>query len=122
MVAPTTPKTYDLRGVIVRAKDLVDDVLVDPILPAGFEETDNKLRPFEQAVWWGVPFIRTHQPKNPTAEFLSKFPTGTSFTLRCLDGGAWDRSTWWGEFATIGEAVAEAKRRPTYAVMRVTVV
>lgn len=30
-------------------------------------------------------------------QFLAQFPTGVSYTVRCLDGGAHDRSTWCGD-------------------------
>ncbi len=33
------------------------------------------------------------------------WPNGDRFDVRCLDGGAWDRSTNWGQFATIEEAL-----------------
>lgn len=33
----------------------------------------------------------------------------TRFDVRCLDGGAWDRSTWKGSFETLEEAVNFAK-------------
>ena len=114
-------KTYDLRGVIVQAADIVDGVLVDPIQPGDFDSTDNKSRPFTHAVWWGVPFIRTHRPENPTDEFLNEFPNGIQIELRCLDGGAWDRSTWWGRFSSIHAAVAFAKQKEAYVIYPVAV-
>jgi hypothetical protein len=109
--AVPTSKTFDLRGVIVRANDLVDGVFLDPELPPDFDDTDNKLRPHEQAIWWGVPFIRTEQ----------KVGGGVRYDLRCLDGGAWDRSTWWGSFDTPQLAAAAAKTKPTYAIHPVEV-
>jgi len=36
--------------------------------------------------------------------------TGFKYEVRCLDGGAWDRSTWHGSFATFEEALKVAKK------------
>lgn len=38
------------------------------------------------------------------------WPGGTRYETRCLDGGAWDRSTSWGMFATLDEALMRAKQ------------
>jgi hypothetical protein len=43
------------------------------------------------------------------AEWLEAFPTNTRFEVLCLDGGAWDRSTWHGNFGELSEAVKFAK-------------
>lgn len=37
--------------------------------------------------------------------FLSKYPSGTSYTVRCLTGGAWDRSSWQGDFDSLEKAI-----------------
>jgi hypothetical protein len=37
--------------------------------------------------------------------WLKAWPTGTRYEVNCLDGGAWDRSTSWGMFATLKEAL-----------------
>jgi len=41
--------------------------------------------------------------------WFAAYPTGTRYEVRCLDGGAWDRSTIWGVFPTLDDAVAAAK-------------
>lgn len=43
--------------------------------------------------------------------WLEAWPEGTRYDVSCLDGGAWDRSTSWGMFKTLNEALAEAKTR-----------
>ena len=45
------------------------------------------------------------------ARFLAERPEGINYTVRCLDGGAHDRSTWCGEYATLAEAIEGAKAR-----------
>lgn len=54
--------------------------------------------------------------KQQKALWYASWPSGVKFTLRCLDGGAWDRSTVWGTFATLEEAVdfAKNKKLPQY--------
>jgi hypothetical protein len=42
-------------------------------------------------------------------KWFESFPSGTRYEVRCLDGGAWDRSTWRGTFAKLSEAVSFAK-------------
>lgn len=56
---------------------------IDPDLPPDFDSTPNEDRPPEQlATWWDRPFaLRRADGK---------------LEVRCLDGGAWDRSTFYG--------------------------
>lgn len=56
---------------------------VDPRLPPMFDETANETRSKEELdQWWDRPFAVTLEDGR--------------FDVRCLDGGAWDRSTWYG--------------------------
>lgn len=66
--------------------DFVDiELPVDPQLPPDFDDTPNEDRSPEQIdEWWDRPYAIRH-------------PDG--YSVRCLDGGAWDRSTSYG-FAT----------------------
>lgn len=89
------------------AADLVDGIPIDPVLPPDFDDTPNERRPKSHQKWWRQPYIMTMRG---TAERRGAGATGV--TVRCLDGGAWDRSTWWGNFDTIAEAVAFAKAKP----------
>lgn len=59
------------------------DLPIDPELPPGFDDTPNDDRSdAEIERWWMRPFAR-------------KLGDGR-YEVRCLDGGAWDRSTWYG--------------------------
>jgi hypothetical protein len=104
-------------------------VPINPKLPRDFDNTRNEDRPASHQRWWDRPFIRTmtlddwraHYAKYDSelaakgqtpperesfyAEWLKAWPTGTRYEVRCLDGGAWDRSTCWGMFATLDEAM-----------------
>lgn len=70
---------------------------IDPPLPDNFDCIANELRPESEVNrWWGKPFIITRED---------------GFDVRCLDGGAWDRSTWYGHAKTLEECdeIAAAK-------------
>lgn len=71
---------------------------VDPILPKNFDGTRNELRPLSHQKWWYRPYVVTN---------------GDKFDVYCLDGGAWDRPTWVGDYtdklAAIGCARAYAR-------------
>lgn len=122
----------------------VDGVPVDPKLPANFDDTPNDERPDNHQVWWYRPFIVTDrwepetweqyrdrlagygsEPDHTPEEWAQMqaqqaqgwhehFPSGVRYDVRCLDGGAWDRSTWWGSFGTLEEAIQCAHSGPAY--------
>ncbi len=50
-----------------------------------------------------------HDIEQRRLNWFESWPSGVRYDVRCLDGGAWDRSTWWGSFATLDEAIACAK-------------
>lgn len=52
------------------------------------------------------------------AKWFKSFPNGTRYEVRCLDGGAWDRSTWRGTFAKLSEAVSFAKSGQDFTAHR----
>lgn len=43
------------------------------------------------------------------SSFEKEFPTGIAYTVRILDGGAWDRSTWKADLSNLDEAIQLAK-------------
>lgn len=108
----------DLVGANARrARDLAageavaapSPIPIDPALPENFDSTPNEDRSREDLdLWWDRPFAITN-------------PDG-ALTVRCLDGGAWDRSTNYGDAMNAEEAAKlgadkltawrKAKRRP----------
>ena len=71
---------------------------VNPCQRPDFDNTPNEIRETaELDDWWDRPYI--------LAEASDKF------TVRCLDGGAHDRSTWIDESTTLEGAVHAAKQR-----------
>lgn len=74
------------------------DLPVDPDLREDFDSTPNEDRPqSELDRWWDRPYAKT-------------LPDGR-LIVRCLDGGAWDRSTNYGVAATLAEARELAQRK-----------
>lgn len=112
------------------------DVPFNPKLPRNFDNTANDERPASHKRWWHRPFIvstswddeeaftraRTDQyaagqiAKLPEdrERWFKAWPTGVRFCVRCLDGGCWDRSTNWGMFATLSEAIEVARLGPVW--------
>jgi hypothetical protein len=67
------------------------DLPVDPALPPNFDSTANERRSkAELDSWWLRPFAQTR-------------PDG-GLDVRCLDGGAWDRATYYGTAKDLNEA------------------
>ena len=71
---------------------------LDPVLPPNFDDTPNDERSEKELeTWWERPFIQTgHDGK---------------FDVRCLDGGAWDRSTWYCTADSVEEAIRLGKEK-----------
>lgn len=106
---------------------------VDPKLPARFDCTPNDERPRSHERWWHRPYVETysletwerhyaaiggealrHWLEKGRSEWLAAWPGGVRYDVRCLDGGAWDRSTCWGWFATLEEAFACCAAGPAW--------
>lgn len=59
-------------------------LVVDPVLPKNFYFCPNEERDALQlAQWWGRPYAESREDGH--------------LNVWCLDGGCWDRPTWWGE-------------------------
>lgn len=116
----------------------VNGIPVDPELPEMFDQTPNDERPDSHQVWWYRPYIETetwepesfeqyrerlagygYEPDHTADEWRERqeksragwfeaFPEGTRYMVRCLDGGAWDRSTCYGVFDNLDDAVSQA--------------
>jgi hypothetical protein len=71
---------------------------LDPKLPRGFDDTPNEDRTKEELdAWWDHPFGVTQ--------------SDGSIEVRCLDGGAWDRSTSYGIAKDYDKACALAAEK-----------
>lgn len=134
-VVPVKP-VFTLDGITFTAEKCVDGVLVNPVLPARFDTTANEERPPSHNKWWNRPFIVTETVEALDAfyagrtdehaeagrklwaenreKWMKSWPNGTRYETRCLDGGAWDRSTSWGMFPTLEEALLTAATGPRW--------
>jgi hypothetical protein len=81
-------------------EEIIAGVPINPVLPALFDDTPNPLRSDRSMAWWGTPYVLICQGEK-----------GTRYHVRCLDGGAWDRSTIWGTFSQLEQAIALAITR-----------
>jgi hypothetical protein len=110
----------DTQAAAIDHARTTGDIPVNPNLPRNFENTPNERRPASHQRWWGRPFIvsLSWEQRNRTSadrdKWFEAWPGGTRYDVRCLDGGAWDRSTWWGAFATLEEAIECAKSGPSW--------
>lgn len=95
-------KHFTLDNLNFLAEDCVNGILINPSLPKNFDSTPNEQRSLRQKCkWWERPFIRVEQGEH----IKDHWPEGKRFDVRCLDGGAWDRSSNLGSFKSLNEAV-----------------
>lgn len=110
------------------AKQTIDGIPVDPVLPEGFDNTPNDQRPIEHHHWVNRPYIETtslvqlveywrkHQQQDEeevleaTQKWLSAYPEGICYTVSCLDGQCWNAPSELGYFKTLEEALVHAKQ------------
>jgi len=93
-------------------KDAVDQgIPVDPELPDNWDCLAHEARPSCHMIAWGQPYIVTESEPNERyrESWLKAWPTGVRYDVRRLDGGAWDRSTNCGSFASLEDAIAVAE-------------
>ena len=94
---------------------------INPPLPDGFDVTPNDERPeWQLDHLWDRPYIQIDDYSNESEHddvnknWIEAWSTGKRYASRCLDGGAWDRSTNWGMFATLEEAIECCKTGPSW--------
>jgi hypothetical protein len=113
----------------------------NPTLPPNFDDTPNEGRPQSHQCWWHRPFIRTETverldafyadrtdahaevgrklwAESGRAGWMEAWRSGIRYEVRCLDGGAWDRSTSWGMFPTLDEALVRHRGAPSSPASR----
>jgi hypothetical protein len=97
---------------------LKEDYPINPPLPENFDSTPNEERPeWQIEVLWNRPFIVTtpfFSNEKYREDWYKHWPSGIRYDVRCLDGGAWDRSTCWGMYPTVEEAIECCKDGPTW--------
>ncbi|OQX07935.1 MAG: hypothetical protein BWK73_26835 [Thiothrix lacustris] len=91
---------YDRRKHAPVQQHRIEGVPIDPCLPYHFDTIPNELRePYEITDWWGRAFVISHRHRL-TGEAL--------YSVRKLNGGAWDRSTFISTSSSLDFAVRVA--------------
>lgn len=122
-------KTFTINGIKYKAENCIENILINPVLPKNFDDTPNDERSKSHHKFNYMPYVLSdgveendkHYKKYGgesekqwkeewRKNFLEKWPNGR-YEVRCLDGGAWDRSTWCGQFDTLEKAIDCAKAR-----------
>ena len=86
-------------------RNIINGVHVNPELPAQFDAYPNERRPYAEVEdWQNRAYIRAE-----TMIDSENNRVYLRFDIRCLDGGAWDRSTWKGTSESLEEAIRIAK-------------
>ena len=91
---------FEEGGADCLCEKIIDGIPLNPCLPENFYYMPNDERPQTHMVWWCVPYIQTEKNES--------WPEGVRYDVRMLDGGAWDRPTNHGVYATLDEAVRQA--------------
>ncbi|MEX0738195.1 MAG: hypothetical protein WD071_02525 [Pseudohongiella sp.] len=81
----------------------IEGYAINPLLPDNFSSCPNDQRPDSHHFWWCRPYI-----------LIKTSGEKTLFWVECLDGGAWDRPTWWGEAETLDAATEICRNGPTW--------
>ena len=85
-------KTFIIAGHEYQAEQCLDDVLINPLLPDDFDSAPMDARTEDDMdKWYNLPFVQSQD--------------NGIYTVRCLDGGAWDRSSLKGGFDSMEQAV-----------------
>lgn len=123
---------FSIKGHRLTAERVEQGIPINPALPKNFDNTPNEER--LDSFWWHQPFIvvqtvedwdKFYQERKGEyaakgleswqnegrAMWMKAWPSGNRYDVRCLDGGAWDRSTNWGMYATLQEALETATQR-----------
>lgn len=56
----------------------------------------------------------TSKIEKQMTSWMAAWPSGTRYDVRCLNGGAWDRSSCIGMYATLGDAILAASKLLDY--------
>ncbi len=90
-----------------------DIIPINPCQRDDFDSTPHEHRdPLELDHWWNMPYVQTCEwsdigsDDEHREQWFAHWPSGIRYTVRCLDGGAWDRSTNRGSFSSLEQAVA----------------
>jgi len=119
LVDPVLPPDFDDTPNDERDTEQLDQwwgrpfIVTDTFEPESYDHYVARIRGYGWEPDWDRETWEANQVKMQK-QWDEHYPSGTRYDVRCLDGGAWDRSTWWGSFATLEEAVSCAKSGPSW--------
>lgn len=94
-------KNFELDSYTFFAENCLDGILISPQLPQGFNVIDiSKRESLEIDMWMNRFYIEVQGHEN--------YPS--KYSLWCLDSGAWDRPTNYGNYDDLDLAIIAAKR------------
>jgi len=121
LVNPKLPENFDFTPNEERDRDELYEWWDKPFIEIGefdqesWEEHYHRLKSNDCGEPWSNEQIGTKEDYMKDLEeqrksWFKTWRTGFRYEVRCLDGGAWDRSTNYGMFATFKEALGVAKQ------------
>ncbi|GGD49390.1 hypothetical protein GCM10012288_24350 [Malaciobacter pacificus] len=127
IINPELPENFDITPNDERSEEEINNwwdkpyILIDELEQESWEEHYHRLKSYD----WSDEKIGSKEEwnkhlKGEKENWYKEYPDGFRYNLRCLDGGAWDRSTNHGFYATFDEAIKAAKELQTntfYAVL-----
>ncbi len=118
LVNPKLPQNFDFTPNDERDKDELEKwwdkpyILIDELQQESWIEHHQRLKTecdlSDEEI--GTQEKWEKQLKNDKETWFKSWHTGFRYEVRCLDGGAWDRSTNYGMYATFEEAITVAKK------------
>lgn len=113
---------YIIDGLKFSAKECIDGILIDPVLPLGFMSNDaTEMKPEDIAAWWNRPFVQVDRGETGNdslfseleltqikTKFSEEWPHGGMFKLYVLDNAKEVGPTLRGCFKNIESALASA--------------
>lgn len=114
-INPELPEDFDITPHDERDEDMdwwwhKPYIIIEEFESESWEEHYYRLKSYN----WSDEKIGTKdnfekEQEKSKKNWYKKWATGFRYSVRCLDGGAWDRSTNYGSFATFEEAIEVAK-------------
>ena len=115
LVNPIEPDYMDFKEVNKRSKEHLDEWWEKPFIRTeAFTQTDNSYEEYEERLKDCSIDLETKEEFNQRMIEMKKkwhecWNGGVRYDVRILDGGAWDRTTKKGSYASLEEALIVAK-------------
>lgn len=129
IINPELPEDFDITPNDERSEEEINNwwnkpyILIDELQQESWEEHYHRLKTpiygfTDEQIGTKENWLK--HLKEQKENWYKEYPDGFRYNLRCLDGGAWDRSTNHGFYATFDEAIKAAKELQTNTFDAVT--